>query len=286
MKIVFIADVFANDIVGGGELNNEEFIRISGQDNDVVKMYASHINLDFLKNNGNAKYIIANFISLSVPNLNYITENLDYIIYEHDHKYLASRNPAFYKDFLAPKEKIINFQFYKNAIAVLAQSNFHKDIIEKNLGLKNIINLSGNLWSEESLILLEKYAKKSKKDGYSVMDSDILHKNTREAVAYCQYKGIPYDLVSHDDYHIFLDKLSDNRNLVFFPKTPETLSRLVVEARMMGMSLITNKIIGATNEEWFSLKGVDLIQYMRHKRGTIVNTILEAFNNENPTSNK
>ena len=29
---------------------------------------------------------------------------LNYIIYEHDHKYLPTRNPSDYKDFLAPKK--------------------------------------------------------------------------------------------------------------------------------------------------------------------------------------
>ena len=46
---------------------------------------------------------------------------------------------------------------------------------------------------------------------------------------------------------------------MFFPKTPETLSRVIVESRMMGMSVITNNLVGATKEDWYALKGEELI---------------------------
>ena len=41
-----------------------------------------------------------------------ITKNLNYVIYEHDHKYLDTRNPAVYKNFIAPKESIVNLSEY------------------------------------------------------------------------------------------------------------------------------------------------------------------------------
>jgi len=64
---------------------------------------------------------------------------------------------------------------------------------------------------------------------------------------------------------------------VFFPKTPETLSRIVVEARMMGVKIITNKLVGATKEEWFKLKGVELVEEMRARREQILKTIVDLL---------
>ena len=43
---------------------------------------------------------------------------------------------------------------------------------------------------------------------------------------------------------------------------------------MMGMSTITSQNIGAVREEWFSLKGIELIEYMRSLRGEILELIL------------
>ena len=121
---------------------------------------------------------------------------------------------------------------------------------------------------------MEKIAKTEKADRYSIMDSPIEHKGTREAVGYCEYKNYDYDLISSDSYEEFLSMLGRNNTLVFFPKTPETLSRIVVEARMMGMGVIVNKMIGATREEWYKQKGTDLIKTIRSKREEITNTVI------------
>ena len=69
--------------------------------------------------------------------------------------------------------------------------------------------------------------------------------------------------------------MGKNKTLLFFPKSPETLSRIVVEARMMGMSTKTTQNIGAVHEEWFSKKGKDLIDIMRKKRSEIPALVLE-----------
>ena len=146
-----------------------------------------------------------------------------------------------------------------------------------NLEIDNLVNLSGNIWSKSSLDLMRRMAKKEKEDACSIMDSPIQHKNTREAVYYCEHKKKPYKLISSPNYESFLDQLSDNKVFIFLPKTPETLSRVVVEARMMGMSVIVNKMIGATREDWYKLKGVDLIEHIEEKRNTIKNIVLESI---------
>ena len=64
---------------------------------------------------------------------------------------------------------------------------------------------------------------------------------------------------------------------MFFPKTPETLSRVIVEARMMNMSIITNKMVGATKEDWYSLKGAALIDIVHNMRERIPNEVVRAL---------
>jgi hypothetical protein len=200
-----------------------------------------------------------------------------YTIYEHDHKYLLNRNPAIFTDFVAPKESIVNYEFYKNALRVFCQSNFHASIVRRNLDLKNISSLGGNLWSEESLTLLQTLASVEKSNVASILDSDIEHKNTIDAIRYCKTKNIPYELVKSPVYDSFLRKLGANNFFVFFPKTPETLSRVIVEARMMGMSVTTNNLVGASKEDWFKLKGEDLINVFWNKRADIPNAVMEAY---------
>ena len=80
------------------------------------------------------------------------------------------------------------------------------------------------------------------------------------------------------NYLHFLSLLSNNTKFLFLPKTPETLSRVVVEAKMMGVSVITNRNVGATYEDWYSKQGQELVDYMLGKREEIVNIVMKERN--------
>ena len=94
---------------------------------------------------------------------------------------------------------------------------------------------------------------------------------------YCQANNLEYELVSSPEYIQFLKRLGANKKFIFLPKTPETLSRVVVEARMMGLSVITNNLVGATKEEWFKLKGIELIDIMVGKRKEIPDLVQKVL---------
>tara|TARA_R110002110_G_scaffold54951_2_gene157125 strand:+ start:102 stop:1724 length:1623 start_codon:yes stop_codon:yes gene_type:complete len=276
-KVVFIADFFVETVTGGGELNNEVLIEdLRDQKIKVNKIQSHVVTSDFLHAHSDHFFIVSNFIGLSFE-CRRILMDFDYIIYEHDHKYLKTRNPAFYKDFKAPLRDVVNYGFYKNAKSILCQSNFHKSIVEKNLELDNVINLGGNLWSSKSLNILRHMSLEKKEKRCSVMKSSIEHKNTQGATEHCRQSALDYELVSDPVYESFLSKLGKNEKLVFLPQTPETLSRVVVEARMMGMSVITNNLVGATSEPWFKLKGPLLIDFMADKRKEIVEKVKELY---------
>lgn len=278
MKLVFIADYFSDQVLGGGELNNDELVNIFQQQNiEVIKIHSHEVSAAFIEAHASCQFIIANFINLNLALIPLIY-NLDYVIYEHDHKYLSTRNPGLYKDFKAPPEVLTNMDFYKKAKAVFCQSEFHKNIVFLNTGLENLINLGGNIWDLNSLNFMStKAAENQQKPIYAIMDSPIEHKNTGDAIKFCKIKKYDYKLIASRNYIEFLSRLSAHKALVFFPKTPETLSRVVVEARMMGMGVITNNMIGATSEPWYSLKGQELIDIFHGKREEIPKRVLAAF---------
>ena len=274
-KIVYISDYFLDEIIGGGELNDNELINILNSKNiQIIKIKSNALNISNISQIKNYPMIISNFINLSKESIEFITYNINYIIYEHDHKYLKSRNPALYKNYIAPSEQIVNYNFYKNAKSIICQSNLHKNIMYSNLKLDNILNISGNLWSEDILEFLNSINNNNNKNTYAILDSEIDHKNTFDAVMYCKYYNYNHSLIKDSNYNLFLKKLSNNKALVFFPKTPETLSRLCVEARMLNLEVITNKNVGAANEEWFNLKGKEMIDFCKQMRYNIFNTVI------------
>lgn len=279
MFFIYIADFIYPTVRGGAEHNDKEMLLyLKNKGHSLTIVDSLSVSIDFLsKIEKKCKLIVSNFGLLHQDCIKYIQENFDYIIYEHDHKYLLSRNPGKFKDFIVPKDEILNLEFYQKAKRVFCQSNFHKEIIEKNLNINNIFNISGNFWSDEDLEFIKKLSLKDKKECCSIIYSNNAHKNYNDAIKYCEHKNLSYNVISHPDYRTFLEKMSENECLLFLPKVPETLSRIVVECRMMNMKVITNSLVGARSESWFSLKGEELIQYMKNRKAEIICQIEQAF---------
>ena len=62
-SVVFIADFFVEQIIGGGELNNYELTHLLREEGISVTECQSHtVQLDFLKKNQDAFFIISNFM--------------------------------------------------------------------------------------------------------------------------------------------------------------------------------------------------------------------------------
>jgi hypothetical protein len=277
--VFYISDFFFDQVLGGGELNDSELLKILNNKGYQVKKKNCHlVDISLLKENNDCLFIISNFINLSQECKSFFIKNIDYIIYEHDHKYLKRRNPALFKGFLAPKDEIVNLDFYKSAKKIFCQSSFHKSIVFKNTNLDNLESLSGNLWPIETLEFIRKLSKEDKQDKCSIMNSTTPHKNTHGGIKYANKKNLNYELIQSNNYYEFLTKLSKNKAFVFLPKTPETLSRVLVEARMLGCKVITNDLVGASKEEWFSLKGDQLIDFMKNKREEIYSKIAGVIN--------
>tara|TARA_R110002110_G_scaffold180184_3_gene386158 strand:- start:7197 stop:8042 length:846 start_codon:yes stop_codon:yes gene_type:complete len=278
-EIIYISDLFSSDILGGGELNDRELLlMLEEKGHRVTRLRSQNVTMEFLQKKSNCFFIISNFILVNKSCMKFIEDNCKYCIYEHDHKYMITRNPAMYKDFKCPDNELINASLYERARRIFCQSSFHQKIINKNLNLKNTSNLSGNVWSIESLAFMRQISNEEKNDGYSILNSPIGHKNVSAAIKYCTAKNKNYKLVSSKQYQDFLRQLGSQSGFIFMPLSPETLSRVVVEARMMNMAVVSNKNVGATYEPWFKLKGEKLIDYMTTKREEICDKILEAIN--------
>jgi hypothetical protein len=271
-SIYFVADFFAEEVLGGGELNNEEFINLARLAGFTVnKIKSTELTKEQVDN---GFVIVANFIGLSEDRKEDLKNSGNYLIYEHDHKYLTTRDPSGFKNYVAPQEFLCNIEFYEKAKAVLCQSSLHSNIVKSNIPEANVENLSGNLWSLDTLKFISLQNKKDKKDRVSIWNSNNPIKDTLSARKFCIAKKYQYDLIGGLPYQDFLSEMSKNNCFVFFPTTVETLCRVVVEARMAGMKTITNKKLGAIGEPWFKLKGDELIEEMTNKRVEITQRIL------------
>jgi hypothetical protein len=270
-KIIFISDYFIDEISGGAEFCNDALITEFLQKKyHILKIKSQLVDLKFLLQNKENYFIIANFFLLSEENKDFIKNNLNYSILEHDHKYLKSNNPAIYNDFLAPENIIQNLNFYKQAKFVLCQSTLHSEIIFKNTLLNNIVNLKGNIWKQEQYDVLEKFCNNSQKNiKYAIIKTNNKNKGMINSVNYCYEKKINFDYLYETEFPKFMEQLSKVENLIFMPNWIETFSRLSIEAKILGCKLITNKFLGSASDGYLKYSNIELLNIIKNRQNEI-----------------
>jgi hypothetical protein len=279
-NIIFVSDYFENEIRRGAEVCNTALL-----------YYLSDLNPSIIESNklnsidSTKFYIITNFWNLSDSTKNLLIKYKNYLIYEHDHKYIPTRNPFKLPTGqenitgIVPKDYLINVDFYNNAKIVICQTFWHEQQLNKNLDCITT-NIHGSFYLPEDLNLLEKFNIDAfnRKNKYAFFnDAEFINlsngqimqqgkniKNKNESLNYCLNNKLPYIPIPRiNDKQRFWETLSRYKHFIFFPDIPETCSRLLIETKMLGLNVITNKNSGAYWEPWFKLNGFDLISHFR-----------------------
>lgn len=275
MNVGFISDFFSDKVLGGAELNDSVLIsNLERRDIKIHKIVSSEATIhDILKYDF---FIVSNFTRLE-ESLKIVLMLKKYVIYEHDHKYLKNRDPSKYPNFKAPKEQLINVDFYRKAQKVFVLSEVCKNVIEKNLNLKNVINIGCSLWSMNKISFIKSLQNTEKTKKYCIIKSNNSIKGTNQAIMYCQQNKIDYDLIGPLPEKKLLEEMSKYEFFVFLPQVLETLSRIVVEAKMLNCKVLTNtKLIGAASEKWFNSSGEELT----NKISTQIEKAIDSFEQE------
>lgn len=258
MSVLFVADFYNDQINGGGE-NNDAVLIKDLLSRDIVVERAYTRNLEKADLDSCDTIIISNFVLLSPQIKNYISDNCDYIIYEHDHKYVSGRDPAKFSNFKIPSANLINVDFYRNARKVVVLSQICQEVMEKNLHNTNIHSIGTSLWSREKLDFLKNTPQDKTKE-IAVVKSDNPTKGTVSAVKFCNDRNLKFEFISSNDQYEFLRTLSQFKTLVFIPQVLETFCRLVAEAKMLGCDVYTKKtLIGFMSEPFCDQIGEQLV---------------------------
>ena len=204
-KIHLISDYFYEDFTGGAELNVFSLLeRFSEVGIEVSKSRCSETTISDLEGKN---VIVSNFVTLSEKVKAYLMSgHSNYVIYEHDHKYLKTRNPIFYPDFQAPESELANFKFYKNAKSVICLTNLAVDVFKKNTGLENVKKVGASVWRDQDLDYIQTLAGKEKNNKFAVVESQNPIKKTRQCVEYCTNNNIDSELRSDKDNRKVLKK--------------------------------------------------------------------------------
>ena len=211
-KVALLQDFFENEIIGGAEKNDSVLLRYL-IDNNIKAEGVHTYNVENMVESYDF-YIVSNFVRLPEIVKNYLIQKGNYIIYEHDHKYVTTRDPSKFVNFQIPLQCIVNKTFYHRARKVIVLSEICKTVMENNLGNTNVHSIGSSLWSKEKFAFLRE-CPKSKTKGVAVIDSSNPTKGRAAAIATCEKKSIDFDLISSPDQYEFLKILSEYKTLLF-----------------------------------------------------------------------
>jgi hypothetical protein len=257
--IIYISDYFIEQLHGGAEISDNVIIEHLSSIARTLKKVKS---CEFTPSKHSAQtYIISNFTQLSEINKKwFINLNIKYILIERDQKYVRTRNTAMYNNFIAPKSQVINEEFYKKAHKVFCLTKHSAGLLLKHISLNNVVSLGCTQFSEKQLNILESNLNNKKNNKFAIIPG----KRSDLAIRYCQENNLNFKIIEKTNYKNFIKNLSKYKGVVFFSHAVETCCRLLVEARVLNLKILTDNKNGCTYEDWFNnYKGKELLSYLK-----------------------
>tara|TARA_R110002126_G_scaffold106301_1_gene241187 strand:+ start:124 stop:1716 length:1593 start_codon:yes stop_codon:yes gene_type:complete len=285
MKVLFLADFFSDQNSGGGESNDKNLIQyLASEGIPVTKQNTQDAKTSEIKLYD--KIIVGNFVFLSEEYKDALTSAGNYIIYEHDHKYVATRDPSKFPKFKIPPSQIVNKRFYESAEHVVVLSKICEKILKQSIPICNVYNIGCSLWSHARLNFIESLIdpERKPKDKFMIIDSPNPVKGTAAAIKYCNHQNISYDLIKPCGAEEILEKISSYKGLVFLPQVLETFSRIAMETKMLGGKLITKKgLLGlASEEDLFEMSGAPALNEIRKRNKAAREFFMSALKSRRP----
>lgn len=268
-KVVFVADMFVDEYVGGAELTSQALIDSSPF--EVFKLKSKDLTLELLQSGVDRFWIFGNFSQIDSNLIPSIVANLKYSILEYDYKYCRFRSPEKHQaNTKSPCDchnqingKVISAFYYGASIMWwMSEKQLERyTTLFPFLGEKTNVVLS-SVFSNETLGKMKALRlahKNSERKGWIVLGSNSWVKGSDDAIAWCKDKDIEPDIIWNLPYDAVLDKLSHAEGFVYLPVGGDTCPRMVIEAKLLGCKLQLNDNVQHKDEEWFATDDVESI---------------------------
>lgn len=116
-------------------------------------------------------------------------------------------------------------------------------------------SILSSCFSTESLELMASLSQKPKNNKYAILKGfsgwHSQAKGVEEAINFCETNSIPYEILPIQQHNEHLKTLSNYKGIVFLPIIDDTCPRCIIEARIMGLEVITNLRSQHTTEWWW-----------------------------------
>jgi hypothetical protein len=277
VKIVICADYFT-EVNGGAEktfevLSDAVIERYGLKDNEISKISTSKIDIDFINEHRDAVWLIGNYYFLIQNNLLASFSGLKYYVVEFDYKICPTRNMEFFKHLNGRDYEYDNYAEAIDAFLSIAKKTFFMSEVQKNRHMdflrktpKEQCEVAGSCFDDEFFNILSRVKCEKKDNVTAVYGQPTWQKGLGNAIFWCEKNGKDYVNLYDLPYEDFLSKLAKCERLVFLPNGADTAPRTVMEAKLLGLELVTNKFVEHAEESWFNTK--DLSKTIKHLKST------------------
>jgi hypothetical protein len=271
--IVFVADLFQEDYIGGGELTTEAIIQ--GCLLPIKKIRSTQLTKAFLNSHQHCFWVFGNFSGIPDDTLLFISQNLDYCVIEYDYKFCSYRSPEKHAAANGNKcdcrdsdhGKIVSI-FMASAKNLWFMSEGQK---EYYCNLYSFLDrpstkVLSSVFDEWTLDYIESAeSNRERRDVWLIQDSNSWIKGTQESIEYAEKNNLKYELFSSLSYRDMLKKFSTSKGFISLPRGMDTCPRTFIEAKLMGCETVGNENIQHREETWFSGSKREILGYLRSR---------------------
>ena len=262
-KLIFIADYFLQDGLGGAELTTDA-IMLSGtlKGIQIGTIHCKDLTTKILdENKDNSYFVVCNFKQLPIDVKIYMCKNVSYSIVEYDYKLCEYRSFELHEieekvpcdcETKMPGKATSAFYGYADKVWFMSEKQKNMIISKASTLKEERCHVLNSVFNDGDLRFIYSLKDNEKENKFLILKSDSPVKGTDECVNYAEENSLEYELISELPYHELLIKLSVSRGLIFMPVASDTCPRLVMEAKMLGCELILNEHVQHKDEEWFS----------------------------------
>ena len=259
-KIVFVADLFIEQYVGGAELTTEALIESCPF--EYVKINSKDVTVQALQKYQDCFWIFGNFSQLNFQLIPSLAGNIKYAVLEYDYKFCKYRSIEKHKHETGEDcdchenklGKLVSAFYYASERIFWMSSEQEQRYIDRFPFLEFKGRVLGSVFDTNDLKRLEFLKGGSNDvDTWLAQYSESWIKGTQDAVQWCEANDIGCELFSDLSRTELLNKMYYSKGFCFLPRGGDTCPRVVIEAKILGCELKINENVQMANEAWFEL---------------------------------
>ena len=278
--VVFVADLFVEQYVGGAELTTQALYESAPDGIKVFRVNAKSITMKTLESGSNKYWVFGNAVSLDPNLVPSIIANLRYAILEYDYKFCKYRSMA--KHFSAEQTEC---NCHETIVGKMASAFFHgaKTVFYMSEGQMQVYHerfpflgeeegsnqvVLSSVFDDRFFAAIKELRTIPKTKKWAVIGSESWIKGTDEAIKWCEDNGKEYEVLQGLSHTEMLTKLAESEGLVFYPRGFDTCPRVVLEAQLLGCELELNENVQHHSEFPFTggtLEDVEVYLYGRRE---------------------